>query len=505
MIRLGVSLKDRRAVFVCALLALAGAASAAEYEFEVTFPKTLRSAAYTGRVYLFFSKQPRFEPRAGPNWFQPEPMVALDVEEWGPETPLRLGASLGSRLLAFPKPLAELDLAGHRVQAVARFNPFVREVGRGEGNGYSDVAPVAEHAGAGPQTLTVDKLVESLPFPENKWCKLLEVHSPLLSAFHRRPMTVRGAVLLPASYHDTPERRYPVLFQVSGFGGNHRSGIRREPLQEKNEAGVEFLRVYLDAECPLGHHVFADSDNNGPVGKSLVEEFIPALDRQYRTVPAATARFLTGHSSGGWSTLWLQVTYPETFGGTWSTAPDPVDFRDFQRINMYAPEENMYRDGSGNRRPLARVGDRVAVWYEDFDRMEELAGFGGQLHSFEAVFSAKGADGKPVRAWNRQTGQVNTEAARHWERYDIRLILETHWKELGPKLAGKLHVFMGENDTFYLEGATRNLKKTLEELGSDAVVEMVPGRDHMNLMTPSLVARIRSEMVQAFLKHHAVE
>lgn len=499
---------SRRLVLVaqcCALWAVASAAMAADHEFEISFPQSLREAPYTGRVYLFFTRQPRAEPRMGPNWFQPEPMVALDVQDWRPGAPLRLGTSAGGRLLAFPTPLSELDLAGYRVQAVARFNPYAREVGNGEGNGYSDAAPVAAPGGAAPQALHIDKLVAGRPFPENKWCKLLEADSQLLGTFHGRKMATRAAVVLPASYYDKPQRRYPVLFQVSGFGGNHTSGVRSEPIREMNQAGVEFIRVYLDADCPLGHHVFADSDNNGPVGSALVQEFIPALDRAYRTVAAPTARFLTGHSSGGWATLWLQVTYPEVFGGTWSTAPDPVDFRDFQRINMYSPEENMYRDANGNRRPLARAGDRVVVWYDDFDRMEELVGFGGQLHSFEAVFGARGADGRPVRAWNRQTGAVDTAATRHWAKYDIRLILETRWKELGPKLAGKLHVYMGENDTFYLEGATRNLKQTLEDLGSDAVVEMVPGRNHMDLLTPGLTARIRAEMVQAFLKHHAFE
>jgi hypothetical protein len=364
-----------------------------------------------------------------------------------------------------------------------------------------------------PAGLTIDKLIEEQPFPENRWFKLLSVRSRLLSDFHKREVIVQGSVLLPASYYDRPERRYPVIFEIPGFGGTHlihwerqnRLGRTMEPVQEQNARGVEFLRVTLDPSCPLGHHVFADSANNGPVGQSLVSEFIPELEAQFRTVAAPTARFLTGHSSGGWSSLWLQVAYPEVFGGTWSTSPDPVDFRDFQQIDLYCRAENMYRDVTGARRPLARHDGHVVLWYDDFDHTEEVLGYGGQLHSFEAVFSPRGTDGKPLRLWNRQTGAIDTALARQWEKYDIRLVLERQWSELGPKLAGKLHVFQGDLDTFYLEGATKLLKESLARLKSDAVVEIVPGKDHGNLLTPELNQRLRAEMVQAFLKNHSAE
>jgi S-formylglutathione hydrolase FrmB len=293
-----------------------------------------------------------------------------------------------------------------------------------------------------------------------------------------------------------------VIYEIPGFSGTHIIGRMERPIAEDNKQGVEFLRVYLDPSCPLGHHVFADSANNGPVGEALIKELIPALDKEYRSIAEPTARFLTGHSSGGWSSLWLQVTYPEFFGGTWSTAPDPVDFRDFQRINLYNPGENMYFDADGKPRPLARGGGVVRVRYRDFDHMETVLGYGGQLHSFEAAFSPRGQDGKPLLAWNRETGDVETKVTKTWEKYDIRLILEQNWKTLGPKLQGKLHVFMGDEDTFYLEGATVLLKESLEKLEGDAVVEIHQGKTHGSLMTQELRSRMRAEMVDAFLKHH---
>jgi S-formylglutathione hydrolase FrmB len=263
-------------------------------------------------------------------------------------------------------------------------------------------------------------------------------------------------------------------------------------------AGVEMIWVVLDPNCRLGHHVFADSANNGPVGQALTQELIPYIEKNFRAVGKPSGRFVTGHSSGGWSSLWLQVTYPDFFNGTWSTAPDPVDFRDFQRIDLYAPGANMFTGPDGKQRPLARSGARVLQYYKPFSDMEEVAGHGGQLGSFEAVFSPKGADGKPRRLWDRKTGAVDPEVAKEWQKYDIRLVLERNWKELGPKLQGKIHVYMGGEDTFYLDGAARLLAASLKQLGSDAVVEVVPGRDHFTLMDQAMRRRIAQEMAERF-------
>lgn len=498
----------RTRIFIAACLLLLSSvvpAVGVEYEFRVAFDAKVHSQPYTGRVYLFFSRTKGKEPRRGPDWFHPEPFVGLDVEGWKPGEELTLKSSAPEKMLAFPKPLAELNLEGYSVQAVARFNPYERNVGTGAGNGFSQPAPVAVSKSPSSPLLVIDNLVPEQKFPETHWCKLLATPSKLLSDFHHREMFLRASVVLPTSYFDQPERRYPVIFNIPGFGGTHLMGAYGEPIKEANQGGVEFLRVTLDPSCPLGHHVFADSANNGPVGQALVDELIPKLDREFRTIAQPTARFLTGHSSGGWSSLWLQVTYPGTFGGTWSTAPDPVDFHDFQRIDLYQPGENMYRDAQGGRRPLARSGDTVLLWYDDFDRMETTLGYGGQLHSFEAVFSPRGVDGKPLLAWDRTTGAVRTDVARTWEKYDIRLILEKNWKELAAPLKGKLHVIMGDLDTFYLEGATRRLQSSLRMLGSDAVVEFVPGKNHFNLLSPELTQRMRSEIVQSFLRNHPEE
>jgi S-formylglutathione hydrolase FrmB len=310
----------------------------------------------------------------------------------------------------------------------------------------------------------------------------------------------RAAVVLPASYFEQPERRYPAIYMVPGFGGSYRDGLqfaRGPPQADPGEE--EFIRVMLDGQCEWGHHVYADSATNGPRGRALVEEMIPAIDRQFRTVAKPGGRFVAGHSSGGWSSLWLQVSYPDTFGGVWSTSPDPVDFRDFQRIDLYAdPPQNMFRDPRGGRRPIARRGETPALWFDSFSKMDDVLGRGGQLRSFEAVFSPLGTDGLPRQLWDRATGRIDPEVAKAWQPYDIRLKLERNWKQLEPQLRGKLHIRTGSLDTFYLDGAVARLAESLKQLGSDAQITIVPGADHGTVLSPDYFRQSRREMTESF-------
>jgi hypothetical protein len=167
-------------------------------------------------------------------------------------------------------------------------------------------------------------------------------------------------------------------------------------------------------------------------------------------------------------------------------------------INLYKPCVNMFTDEGGKPRPIARSKEKPVLWYKGFSDLEEVMGRGGQLASFEAVFSPRGSDGKPRKLWDRKTGVVDAETAKTWERYDIRLVLECNWPTLKPKLSGKLHVYMGGQDTFYLEGATELLKQSLTKLGSDAKVEIFPGKDHGSLMDKALRDRIAREMAEQY-------
>ncbi len=466
------------------------AAPAKPVSFRLTFDKAALDEPFTGRVFVLISKtEPKTLPR-GVSWFSPEPGLAQDVVDWKPGRPLTLGASS----FAFPTPLKDLKPGKYYAVAVMDRDLGGISFAASPGNVYSKPIPFE----AGPHQpeaveLTLDKVYEPPPFKETDNVKLAEVESKLLTKFHGRPTKLRAGVILPPSFAKEPDKKYPVVYEITGFGGDHTFAARKP----WDVAGTEMIWVVLDANCRLGHHVFADSANNGPVGTALVTELIPYIEKTYRGIGQPGARFVTGHSSGGWSSLWLQVAYPDFFGGCWSTSPDPVDFRDFQKINLYDPKSNMFTDADGKPRPLSRpVGGRV-LEYRKFSDMDVFTARGGQLFSFEAVFSPRGRERKPMHLWNRETGRIDPGVAEAWRKYDIRLKLEREWPEIGSKLTGKLHVYMGEQDTFLLEGAVKLLKESLEKLGSDAVVELFPGKTHA-LVDAKLRKRMNEEMATAF-------
>ena len=485
---------------ILCLIAIAGVFflrpdTARTQEIQIKLDPNLGVENYSGRVYVFFTSG-QSEPRNGPNWFRPEPLISLDVSNWTPEKTVTLTSETPG-LLKFPRDIDFASLVGKSAQAVVRLNPWERTVGTGPGNAYSSVSKLAEDE---VTSLTVDKIVPPVEVEKNDRVHVVELNSKLLSDFHQRPVSLIASVVVPENYDQNPNQRFPVIYEIPGFGGTYRYGWDRLLAPPTNTDGVSFIKVMLDPECPLGHHVFANSANNGPWGDALIEELIPEIDRRFRTDAREYGRFLTGHSSGGWSSLWLQVTYPEVFGGVWSTSPDPVDFRDFQRINLYQPGENMFTDKYGKRRPLARMKGQILIWYNDFSDMEEVLGPGGQLHSFEAVFSQRGEDGNPAPLWNRKTGEIDTSVAETWKKYDISLILKENWSDLGPHLNGKIHVLMGDVDNFYLEGATVLLDETLDGLGSDAEVTLFKGRDHMNLFQGGLHQRIEQQIADQYRK-----
>ncbi len=343
-------------------------------------------------------------------------------------------------------------------------------------------------------------------FPQSDTLQLFEQRSELLSKFWGREHAIRAGVVLPPDLR--ADEKLPVCYSIHGFGGSHRSALRVGPaLSEGMQAGTtpRMLYVFLDARCPMGHHEFADSVNNGPWGEALTTEFVPALEQKFQACGEARGRFLTGHSSGGWSSLWLQVAYPEFWNGTWSTAPDPVDFRDFTGIDIYR-FENAFVDPRGEPIQLMRRGGEWVATIEQFVTREMAQGsYGGQFMSFNAVFSPRGEDGRPMSLFDPKTGRIDRAVVDYWRKYDIADVLRSKWTALGPKLVGKLHVYVGTQDTFRLEGAVRLLQADLKELGSDAQFEFAEGRDHGTLFNAhpelwpdGMLARIHREMRARF-------
>jgi S-formylglutathione hydrolase FrmB len=243
------------------------------------------------------------------------------------------------------------------------------------------------------------------------------------------------------------------------------------------------LWVLLDESSPRGTHEFADSVNNGPWGTALTTEAIPALERQYRMDARTRGRFLNGHSSGGWATLWLQVTYPKIFGGTWSTSPDPSDFHDFTGVNLYAPHANVYTQSDGTPYPLVRDKGKVLANFRDLTQLEDVvAPYGGQISSFDWVFSPRGPGGRPERMFNHATGVVHPEVVAYWQKhYDIAYRVQQQWPQIGPDLRGKVHLYVGTADTFYLDGAAHKLDAVFQSLHADEHFTYVPGATHFTV------------------------
>ncbi len=449
-------------------------------QFEITFDMKLQSAPYTGRVYVVMAKASRRQPRQQlSNWFNPPQTVALDLKNWKSTEPIHIGA----QALSHPGALRDLVSGEYTVQAIARRSLDHPRPGEGPGDLFSDPQSLAlDPLKTGTVRLHLDQVVKERPFSETDRIKLVEIESALLSQFHQRKIKMRAAVILPKDWQPDSDRKYPVLYWIGGFGSNHRFAVQLPMIMAAMGAAdvaEQVLQVVPDPQCYRGHSVFADSANNGPWGRALVEELIPEVERKFHGAQSGAHRYTTGISSGGWSALWLQVTYPDAFNGCWAHVPDPVDFRNFQNIDLYKPGTNMFVDQSGSRRPIARGrGGEVSLWYDDFVKLEEILGPGGQIHSFEAVFGPRGPDGTPVPLFDRATGRIDPKVAQAWEKYDIRLVLERNWLTLSPKLRGKLHVYAGEKDNFYLDGAARLLQESLAKLGSDAEVEIVPGMGH---------------------------
>jgi len=490
--------------FVLALASRGAQAADTGITFRVTLDRQVAEQtlaakpeprAVSGRLYVFLSQRAEGQPMSGPNWFQPEPFAGIDVRDVRPGETRALDGSA----LAFPDSLSKLPAGKYRAQALLDHDFYSPNHAQGVGNFFSDAQEI-EHDPAHPAAvqLLLNQTIKPQEFPTRDWVHEIVLRSDRLSKFHNRDVVERAAVVLPAGYADHPERRYPVIYEIPGFGGSHipsRALLAAAPTAGEGE--TDFIRVMLSGQCKWGHHVYADSDTNGPRGAALIQEMIPHIDATYRTIAQPSGRFVTGHSSGGWTCLWLQVTYPETFGGCFSTSPDPVDFRDFQRVDLYAyPPRSLYVDENNERRPIARRGETPVLWFDSFGLMDDVIGRGGQLRSFEAVFSPLDSDGLPRKLWDRKMGRIDPQVSKAWEKYDIQLVLTRNWQTLGPKLQGKLHIYTGSLDTFYLEGAVEKLAPALKTLGSDAEIAIVPGKGHGGLRTPELAQQFRRQMTQ---------
>ena len=468
--------------------------------FQVDIESGLSSSPVSGRLLVFMTRSTEAMEVMQPSFFELEKVwvATREIRNLAPGKTIEINADQ----LAYPAPFSIAPAGDYQIMALLDLDhsfPY-SEMGPGDLRSIVVSTHDLKPGESPPIKVVLTKRVENENLvADTDFIKLVTFQSPALSAFWGRPIVMRAAVVLPPSYRTSVNLRYPTVYKIHGFGGSHLGAWKSAPgLLKKMADGTqpELIYVYLDGSCPMGHHEFADSVNNGPWGQALSKELIPDLESKFRMDATPSGRLLTGHSSGGWSTLWLQVNYPEVFGGTWSTAPDPVDFRSFSGADLTKePSENFYKGQDGKLRNIFRYKGRDIFSWSQFAHFARVIGeYGGQLESFEAVFSPRGEDGRPLPLFDRDTGTIDPFVQKAWQRYDISRLLVANWKTLGPKLRGKLHLIVGTADNFHLEEPVYLLRDTLKDLGSDASLEIIEGRDHMDLYQGDLADRIARDM-----------
>ena len=412
------------------------------------------------------------EPRKGPELVPAAAVLRRRGRDWKPGEPLRIGADA----VGFPGPLDDAEAGRVRGPGGRPAQPRHAQARRRRGERLRARSCTLELDPEASGTVALASTASSppRPFPETDRVKLVEIASPLLSAFHDRPIRHRAAVILPEGDPDADAAGRSTSSPASAAI----TGWRRRCVKGRRYAfGKDLIRVVLDPDCGTGHHVFADSATNGPRGRALVEELIPHIEETFPAIPGPSARLLNGHSSGGWSSLWLQVTYPDTFGGTWSTSPDPVDFRDFQRIDLYAPGENMFRDRDGKRRPIARRGDAAGPV------LRRLLADGGRDRRRRPAPLVRGRL-QPARPRRPPPAALGPRRpARSTPRSPApgrRTTSASSWSGTGRRSARSSPASSTSSPATSTRSTSkvrsRLLKASLAALGSDAVVEIVPGK-----------------------------
>lgn len=489
----------------------------AQTTFKVSFDKSLRAEPATGRLVIYMVRdgsKVSGPPTSGPFWDDPQPMYGVDAMALAPGE----SATVDDSATSLPAVLSKLPQGKYRVQAVLDLHQDNSEWKREPGNLFSDTATVSIGATDGPTSfpIALTRAVGQRKLPSTPGVEWFEIKSTLLSEFHHRDIMLRAGVALPVG-HD-PARSYPAVYEVPGFGGDHTSaaGIansRRLLSGDNPESRLARNSFWIvpDPESGNGHTLFADSANNGPRGQALTTELIPALEAKYHLVAKPEARLLRGHSSGGWSTLWLALTYPDTFGATWSTSPDPVDFRRFQLPDIYS-QPSMYTDAAGAELPSERSRGKVKTTIRQENAVEEILGpdntSGQQWDSWFAVWGPRNAAGHPAAVYDPKTGAIDKAIAEQYKKYDIGELLRAQPGKYGLTLLQRCRVVVGDQDSYYLNEAVTLLKQQVGKLsflqfpeGQNGYIKVLPGYDHGSIfMSPELRA-IPQEMLDHLAKH----
>jgi hypothetical protein len=505
-----------------ALTGPARAETTAGPRFEISYPADKGPGPFDGRLLLLVSDDSTAEPRfqIGDNSLKTQLVFGVDVDGWKPGEKATIDASV----LGFPLDSLEDIRAGtYNVQALLhKYETFHRADGhlvklpmdRGEGQQWNR-APgnllstprkvELDPRSSAPVTIVLDQTIPPIEPPKDtKYVRHERIRSERLSKFWGRDMYLGAVLLLPWGFDEHPQARYPLVINHGHFPYTL-TGWREEPPEAdlkpdfserfqwpgynrtqqewayqlyKDWTGPGFPRVIV-MEIQHANPYYDDSyavnsQNLGPYGDAIVHELIPYVEKKYRGLGAGWARFMYGGSTGGWEALAAQIFYPDEFNGCYAACPDPIDFRHYTTVNLYEHENAFYPtppEAPWRRVPRPAHRDylgHLSATVEDMNRYELVIGTksrsGGQWDIWEAVYSPVGPDGYPRRIFDKRTGKIDKKVAELWrENYDLTHILERDWeKGLGKKLEGKIHIYVGDMDNYYLNNAVYETEKFLK-------------------------------------------
>ena len=511
----------RHSVFLLVVLFIVLTACVRDVEqevvsFNVSFDASLSDELQDGRLLLMLSTIDGDEPRFQvDNSTDTQLIFGLNVEDWSPGSMVVIDRSA----LGFPLPdLSAVPPGRYRAQALLnRYKEYQLANGkvvslppdRGEGqqwnrkpgNFLSTPVDIEIREGVGPITITMDHVIPEIEAPaDTRYVRHIRLRSDLLSEFWGEDVYLGAHVLLPEGFDEHPEARYPLMVFHGHFPSDF-GGFRAEPpdpdlepeyserfdvegynIIEQQEA-YDFYRRWTSSDFPrfivieIQHPTpyyddsyAVNSASQGPYGDALTYELIPYVEEQFRGIGEGWARFTYGGSTGGWEAMAVQVFYPDEYNGAFIACPDPIDFRAYVTVNIYEDDNAYWYDSQFQQLP--RPGHRDSLGHVhasqyQYNRLEAVLGdksrSGQQYDIWEATYSPMGEDGYPVRLWDKETGEIDHEVAEYWrENYDLVHILRRDWATLGPKLEGKLHIYVGDMDNYYLNNAVYLAEEFLE-------------------------------------------
>ena len=495
--------------FPCKTTAQAGSSIP---RFEVILPAAHKEAL-TGRIFVVIAKVDDPEPRLQVgSWRSQTEFLGKDVVQLQPGQATVIDAfSLG-----YPyRSVRELPAGDYYVQALLNvYTRFTRadnriiwahkdqwegqQFNRSPGNLYS----VAQRFHLDPLSgynvrLELTNTIPPIALPaDTQYVKHIKIQSKLLTQFWGQPIYLGATVLLPEGYESHAEAHYPVLYEQGHFGLQPPLGFSTDPvpdspaLQDRLQrsgyiTGYDLYKQWNSPGFPrmivvtfqhptvyFDDSYAVNSANDGPYGDAIMTELIPYVEEHFRIIRQPYARLLSGGSTGGWESLALQVFHPDFFGGTWTFFPDPIDFSRYQLVDVYSDNNAFVVPGynPAPERPMQRTEEgQVLVTMKQMSQMEEVLGSHGrsgqQFEAWEAVYGPVGADGYPRPLWDKLTGRIDPTVATYMRDhgYDLRYYLEQNWPKIGSQLVGKLHLYCGDMDNFYLNLAVYRMDEFLKK------------------------------------------